>query len=323
MQNALRPSRSLVIPVYRNEGSVPDLLEAVRGLAKASHPAEFEAIFVVDGSPDRSYELLGASLPGAGFPSRLILLSRNFGSFLAIRAGLAAAKGSNVAVMAADLQEPPELMLEIFERLERGTCDVAVGHRVHRNDPGISRAFSTLFWSIYRHAIEPGMPRGGVDVFGCTSVFKDTLLKMDEAHSSLVGLIFWMGFRRETVPYSRARRRHGRSAWSFRRKLKYVSDSIFSFTDLPIRLVLISGAIGVSTSIVFGIIALIGRISGWITVPGYTAIVLIILFFGALMQLGLGIVGSYVWRTFENTKRRPSFIVMREETFASNPTPSR
>jgi glycosyltransferase involved in cell wall biosynthesis len=305
----------LIIPVYRNEGSIPDLIAAVRMLADAVPPGEFEAIFVIDGSPDESCALLRERLPGAGFASRLIVLSRNFGSFSAIRAGLLVAQGEFSAVMAADLQEPPELMLEMYRMLESKSYDVVVGRRSGRDDPWLARLSSALFWSLYRRFIERSMPAGGVDVFGCNRSFRSKLVALEESHSSLVGLLFWLGFRRGEAVYARAARRHGKSAWSWSRKARYLSDSVFSFTDLPIRLLLVGGLFGVVASVLFGVVALVGRLMGWITVPGYTATILIILFFGALTQLGLGIVGSYTWRAYENTKRRPDSIVMWQETY--------
>ncbi len=311
-----RPKRSLVIPVYRNEESIPELVEVVRTLAEAAPAGEFEAIFVLDGNPDQSCARLRSLLPKAGFASQLILLSRNFGSFAAIRAGLGAAQGEHCAVMAADLQEPPELILEMFTLLEGGMFDVVVGRRAERHDPLWSRLTAGLFWRLYRRIVEPRLPPGGVDVFACNEVFRRTLVSLQESHSSLVGLVYWMGFRRGEATYVRAARRHGRSAWSWRRKVRYLSDSLFSFTDLPIRLLLIGGFVGVLASLGFGLAALAGRLLGWITVPGYTATILMILFFGALTQLGLGIVGSYTWRAYENTKRRPDSIVMWQESYS-------
>jgi glycosyltransferase involved in cell wall biosynthesis len=312
-------TRSLVIPVYRNEASITDLIRTVRQLAADRRAGAFEAIFVVDGSPDQSCARLREQLPGAGFESRLIVLSRNFGSFAAIRAGLVAARGDSCAVLAADLQEPPELILEMYRQLESGQVDVVVGRRSHREDPFLARLFSSVFWFVYRRIVEPGMPPGGVDVFACNLAFRKVLVAMEESHSSLIGLLFWMGFRRGEAVYAREARQHGKSAWSFQRKLRYLSDSLFSFTDLPIRILLIGGLCGVTASVVFGAVALTGRLLGWISVPGYTATVLTILFFGALTQLGLGIVGSYTWRAFENTKRRPGAIVMWQESFPGSP----
>src|SRR5215475_2203642 len=139
---------SLVVPVYRNEASIADLVGAIERLSREGEV--FEAVFVVDGSPDRSLELLRDHLPRASFHSQVLSLSRNFGSFAAIRAGLAAGSGDIFAVMAADLQEPPELILAFRDALESGRYDVAVGYRDSRSDPLRDRLFSAAFWGLYR-----------------------------------------------------------------------------------------------------------------------------------------------------------------------------
>jgi glycosyltransferase involved in cell wall biosynthesis len=305
---------SLVIPVYRNQDSIPELLLALKGLSEKLE-RRLEVVFVVDGSPDRSAELLERYLPDCEFRSRLLLLSRNFGSFAAIRAGLAEARGPYFAVMAADLQEPPELLLEFFRSLESEPIDVAVGTREGRNDPALSRWASQLFWSAYRRLAQREMPPGGVDIFGCNLAFRDHLLQLNEANSTLVGLLFWLGFRRKLIGYERLPRRHGRSAWSLSRKLRYLMDSVFAFSDVPIRMLIVTGAAGLVFSVGFSAVVVVSRISGLIPVPGYAATVLLITFFAALNLFGLGIIGAYVWRAFENTKGRPGAIVMSREEF--------
>lgn len=306
---------SLIIPVYRNEASLPSLLDAVSGIARElTQP--FEAVFVVDGSPDASYAQLRAELPKAPFASQLIALSRNFGSFAAIRQGLQSARGDYFAVMAADLQEPPELAVEFFRRLGKDEADVIVGTRDTRGDPLFSRLASSIFWRIYRSLIDTDVPAGGVDVFACNRVFLDHLLTLDERNSSLVGLLFWMGFRRATVSYARRAREHGKSAWTLRRKLKYMMDSIFAFSDLPIRLLLIAGMLGLAIAMLLGFVVLGLRLFGNNDVPGYAATMIAILFFGGLNAFGLGLVGAYVWRAFANTQRRPLAIVMRSDAFS-------
>ena len=306
---------SLVIPVYRNEGNLPPLLAALEGLA-AELGERFEVVFVVDGSPDRSAPLLHEALPRAGFACQLLELSRNFGSFSAIRAGLAAGRGDFFAVMAADLQEPPELILEFYRRLVTGAADITLGQREGREDGRVDSLFSGLFWGLYRRFVFAEVPPGGIDVFGCTRAVRDQLLLLEESHSSLVALLLWGGCRREQVPYRRRRREIGRSAWTFRRKFAYLLDSVYSFSDLPIRLLLRAGIFGLVLSLVFSAVVLVARLSGRIEVPGYSAIVLLTMFFGGLNCLGLGILGSYVWRTYENTKKRPNFIVARRQSFA-------
>jgi polyisoprenyl-phosphate glycosyltransferase len=308
-------SQSIVVPVYGNEGSLPELLERLALLAE-SLDGDLETVFVVDGSPDRSGELLASLLPDQPFASKLVYHSRNFGSFAAIRSGLERATGDHIGVMAADLQEPPELMAEFFRILVAGEADLVVGRRRTRDgDPRASAVSSRFFWASYRHLVQPEMPVGGVDVFGCTAEFRDHLISLEEANSSLIALTLWLGFRRATVDYDRQAREHGVSGWTLRKKVKYLNDSVYSFTDLPIRMLLATGVVGVMASALIATIVVITRISGAIQVPGYAATILVISFFGGLNLLGLGIIGAYVWRAFENTKARPGAVVMAERTF--------
>jgi len=309
---------SIIIPVYKNEASLAELVASLGAIARdiaARFERSTEVVFVVDGSPDDSYPALRRILPGAPFRSRLLLHTRNFGAFAAIRTGLAAAGGDLFAVMAADLQEPPELMLEFLGALDGDECDVVVGSRRERSDPLANRVASKVFWRLYRRWVIPDIPKGGVDVFGCNRRFRDELVKLEESNSSLVGLLFWLGFRRKEILYDRRERMQGRSAWTFTKKLTYFFDSVFSFTDLPIRLLISFGLLGLVTSIVVGLTVFSLRILGLVDVPGYTATVLIVLFFGGLNALGLGIVGTYAWRGFENTKHRPLALVLKQDCF--------
>lgn len=307
---------SVVIPVYRNERSIPELLAAVTKLAR-SVGNDFEAIFVDDGSPDLSRQLLAELLPATTLRSRIVTLSRNFGSFAAVRAGLAAGNGDYFAVMAADLQEPPEMVAEFYALLRAGGHDVVVGTRDQRADSITSRVTSNLFWRLYRLLVRRDIPPGGVDVFGCTRQFRDHILELSESNSTLVGLIFWLGFRRGEVKYSRLPRRHGASAWTFWRKIRYLLDSTFAFSDLPIRMLSLAGITGMSASLVLAIAVLAAKINGQVNVPGYTATVLVVMFFGGLNSFGIGILGEYLWRTFENTKRRPEYIVARTDSYGA------
>ena len=299
---------SLIIPVYKNEANLDRLLPALAGLS-ASSPEPMEVVFVIDGSPDRCEEILKQRLPELPLRSRLLTLSRNFGSFAAIAAGLQAGTGDYFSVMAADLQEPPELTLQALQCLSSGQADIVFGYRLGRSDPGFSQLFSELFWWIYRTFVVKDMPRGGVDIFSCTRQVRDRLLELREVNTNLLALLFWLGFRRQFIGYHRQPRLEGKSAWSFSKKLHYCLDSIFSFTDLPIQLLLYVGIAGIAVSTLFGTVLLIARLRGAITVPGYTPIVLTIVFFGALTSLALGIIGQYLWLSLQNTRNRPNFIV--------------
>jgi glycosyltransferase involved in cell wall biosynthesis len=304
---------SIVIPVYRNEGSIGTLVTQLNDVA--AKLSDLEVVFVVDGSPDNSFLKLRETLPTAKFESQLVLLSRNFGAFPAISAGLSVCRGEFIAVIAADLQEPPSLTLEFFRELEAGECDIVVGQRVSRDDPWSSKVMSAVFWGLYRRFVQRELPPGGIDVFGCNRLVRDTLVNLPEANTSLVGLLLWVGFRRKAIQYERLKRQHGRSAWSFGRKVRYLKDSVFAFSDLPIRLLGWVGGLGLFTSVTIGLVVLVLRLAGKIAVPGYTATAILILFFGGLNAMGLSLLGEYLWRNFENTKRRPRFIIFQQHRF--------
>jgi polyisoprenyl-phosphate glycosyltransferase len=308
---------SVVVPVYGNEATIPTLIERLAALA-AKSDGPMEAVFVVDGSPDASLLLLRRLLPESGLRSQLITLSRNYGSFPAIRAGLAAAQGQYVAVMAADLQEPVSLVEGIFAELATGQYDVAVGVRAGRGDPALSSVASRAFWGFYRRYVQKDLPAGGVDMFGCSRQVVTELLRLDESHTSLVGLLYWLGFRRAEVPYVRQEREHGKSGWTLKKKLRYMNDSIFSFTDLPITVLITAGLIGVVGSLCAGIAVFAAWATGNVQVEGYTPLMLMLFLLCSSILLALGIVGSYVWRTYENSKRRPGAIPMHHERFPAD-----
>jgi polyisoprenyl-phosphate glycosyltransferase len=313
----LQFDNTVVVPIYRNEASLPDLLNALEKIA-AHVQGSTQVIFVVDGSPDRSEAWLQQRLPSWTLPAQLLSHSRNFGSFAAIRSGLLSARSRFVAVMAADLQEPPELVIEILSALAKDDADVVLGTRSSRQDPWFDRVSAAMFWSLYRRFVQPEMPAGGIDMFGCNQVFLAQLLKLEERNSSLVGLLLWLGFRRKLVPYDRRAREHGRSAWTFRKKINYLLDSTFAFSDLPLKLLMSVGAMTMLFAFVLGIVALIGRLTGTIQVPGYTITILAISFFGAMNMAALGLVGSYVWRAFENTKFRPLALLQSRTEFPAS-----
>lgn len=152
-------------------------------------------------------------------------------------------------------------------------------------------------------------------MFACTREFRDRLLSLPESNTSLVGLIFWLGFRRAEVPYVRLPRKHGRSAWSLRRRFKYLLDSALAFSDLPIKLMETTGLLGMFISLNLGAAVIWAKATGRIQVPGYAATVLTVMFFGGLNSFSLGLLGEYVWRSFENSKGRPGYIVALHRRF--------
>lgn len=305
---------SVIVPVYKNEDSVENVIDVLSDLSD-SFQRGVEAVFVIDGSPDGSAALLRRRLADARLSSQVIELTRNFGSFSAIRVGLSAARGDYVAVMAADLQEPISVVRDFFTRMESGSCDVVIGQRTARSDPAMATAGASMYWTAYRRFVNREIPPGGVDVFGCTKPVAEVLAAMSETHTSLVGLLFWVGYRREYVEYERQARHSGRSSWTLRRKARYLFDSVYAFTDLPIVALQTVGFIGTLASMLVGIVVFIAWLTGSIGDPGYTPLMLVLVGTSSAILLGLGVVGSYVWRAYENGKNRPFALVMRHDDF--------
>lgn len=296
---------SLVIPVYGNRETIAPLVEAVEGI-RDRIDGDLEVIFVVDGSPDDSQARLVEALAGRDLRARVVEHSRNFGSFAAIRTGMSLAHGEHIAVMAADLQEPPDLVIEFLTRLQAGDVDVVAGVRASRDDRG--DAFSKLYWLLYRRFVMSEIPAAGADVFACTAAVRDVVCSLEHVHTSLIAQLFWVGFRRQLVPYDR-RASSGESGWTMRRKLRYLSDSVFAFTDLPVRMLWLVGLLGLAVGVVLAALVVVARAVGAVSVPGYTATILVIVFFGSFNMIGLGIIGSYVWRAYDTVKGRPGAIV--------------
>ena len=307
------PRFSVVVPVYKNASSLRALVEVLEGLS--TRRGSLEAVFVVDGCPDESEAVLRSLLPRSHLRAQLVALSRNFGSFPAIQRGLACARGQFVCVMAADLQEPVSFVEDAFRALESGQAEVVVGQRVAREDPVRTQLAARAYWRAYRSAVNSEVPPGGVDVFGCSRRVANEIAAMHESHTSLVGLLYWVGYRRLAIPYQRAARHSGKSTWGVRRRIRYLLDSVYAFTDLPIVLVQVVGVLGVALSFLTGIAVFCAWLAGWVTEPGYVPLMVVITGGTSSILLALGIVGSYTWRAYENTKSRPTTIVASEEVF--------
>jgi polyisoprenyl-phosphate glycosyltransferase len=314
----LRPGQtirfSVVVPVYQNRDSLLTLIDRLVALNE-QRAGQLEGVFVIDGSPDDSLDVLRGALGKVRLDAQVLSHSRNFGSGPAVRTGLAVARGDYIGVMAADLQEPTEVVTAFFDALESGECDIALGERIGRKDPVLSSAAARLYWRIYQRFINGEIPTGGIDVFGCTRAVAERIVSFPEVHTSLIGLLFWLGFRRKFIQYTREPRHSGTSAWTIQRKLRYLFDSIYAFTDLPIILLQVVGFVGTLVSFAIGLIVFLGWLIGAVRQPGYTPLMIAIAGATSAMLLALGVVGSYVWRTYENSKGRPLALIASHEYF--------
>ena len=304
---------SIIIPVYRNEDSIDALFDSLERIATVLGGST-EVIFINDASPDSSALVILRRMLSTPLSIRLIHHSRNFGSFAAIRTGFQVADGAYVGVISADLQEPPDLLISFFAKLKDSSTDIVFGSRNTRNDPKLSTFFSNTYWSFYRKYVNSDIPKNGVDVFACTNQVTKVLNSLKETNTSLIGMLFWIGFKREFQEYDRMARPFGKSSWTFRNKFQYMSNSVYAFSDLPIRIIRRIGFFGTSFSLMLSFFLSMASLNGQINVPGYAPIMIAILFGNSAVLIALGILGSYLWRTYENSQGRPFSVSYQEST---------
>ena len=310
---------SIVVPVFKNEESIDRLLNRVTSLA-SSLVGDVEAIFVVDGSPDSSLSLLQTSLPNTTFDSKIILLSRNFGAFSAIRAGLREADGTATVVMAADLQEPISLIEELLGLVVKDGVDIAVGVRQARKDSFVSRFLSSSFWRFFNRLTTLEMPKGGVDIFALSRDARQKINEFEESSTSLVGLIYWIGFKRQVVSYLREKRAEGVSSWSLRKRINYAKDSITAFSEIPLSIFLWSGVIGALVSLLLVVVLIVRLFMNQNDDISRQLVSIGLLFVVSYLMSGLGLLGTYLWRVSDNVRKRPDSITWKKWEFPSAQT---
>jgi polyisoprenyl-phosphate glycosyltransferase len=251
---------------------------------------------------------------------KVLQLSRNFGHQVAITAGLDVAAGRAVIVMDADLQDPPEAVLAMAERWREG-FDVVYGvRRERRGETRFKRVTAALFYRLLQRLADVEIPADAGDFRLLDRKALDAYLAMREHDRYVRGMVSWVGFNQIGVAYNRDERRAGTTKYPFRKMIKFAADGIVSFSNAPLRLALGLGFVVSVTSFVYGFVAILLKVTGAFTVPGWTSIVLVTSFLGGVQLIVLGVIGEYVGRTYVETKRRPLYIVNREAGLADRLT---
>jgi len=306
------PHVAIVIPVWNEEAVLPELCRRLRTVFSAHADVDWSVVFVDDGSRDRSRELIStAHHEDPRF--KLIEFSRNFGHQSALEAGLAhAAAADAVVTMDADLQDPPEHIPELLAKWREG-AEVVLAVRRSRKERGLRRLGFDLFHACFRwlsdFPIEPHtgtfglLDRAAVDAFN----------RLPERHRFFPGLRAWVGFRRAETFYDRDDRAAGEPGQSLYRLLRYAVDGLVSFSKLPLRIVTFAGIlislVGFSLAVFFIVRRLLGI---EIAQTGFTTLVTLLLFVGGVQLVGIGILGEYLGRVYDEVKRRPNYIVKRK-----------
>lgn len=298
---------SIVIPVYFNQENLMPLYEDIERKLFSKADYDWEIVMVNDGSLDESYSVM-KQLAVKDKRIKIFSLSRNFGSHAAILCGLSKCTGDCAVVKAADLQEPTEIVLEMVESWKKGN-NVVLAVRKDRQEKRGQTLFANLYYWLVRKTALPQMPKGGFDVYLLDKKVIGVLMQLDEKNSALTGQILWSGFKTDKIYYTRLQREIGTSRWTLRKKIRLVTDTLFSFSTLPITAVSIIGTFSCFVAIVWAVVVFIFKLMGLIDVSGWTTLFLFNLFSFGVIMLTLGILGGYLWRTFDASRNRPPYII--------------
>jgi len=306
--NSQRKTISVVVPVYYNAGSLPALFEALAKLERDldGRSVELELIFVDDGSADESLERL-LEFKRTRPATKVVKLTRNFGAIAASKTGFPFVTGEAFMDLAGDPQDPPRLILTMVGRWPGGAKYV-VAAREERDDSLESRLFAGIYYRLIRAIAVRDYPEGGYDLSLMSRDFL-SLLRHSAKNINTPLYAYWLGFEPEFVRYTRRRREHGRSRWTFWKRVKFFLDSVLGFSIVPIRfmsaigLLVALGSFGHATVLAFNTV-----IHG-ATVPGFATIVTLITFLLGLVILMLGVIGEYLWRIFDEVTGKPEAVI--------------
>jgi len=309
VQSIAQPRRlSIIVPVYFSAPNIPDTVPQLLALRDTLDDVALELVFVDDGSGDESLTLLLEWQSQYPHVIQIVRLSRNFGSMAAILAGIEAASGDCIGVIAADLQDPPELFLEMVRHWKSG-AKVVFAVRADRDEGRVQKAFSNSYYALMRRYALEGYPSGGFDCFLIDRQVGAEVLRIREKNTNLMSLIFWLGFSPVMIPYVRRARTKGVSRWTFAKKLKLFIDSFVAFSYAPIRFLSLLGAAVALSSFVYAGVVFTAWVFRGIPVQGFASLVILIAFTAGVQMLMLGILGEYLWRTLDETRRRPPYVV--------------
>jgi polyisoprenyl-phosphate glycosyltransferase len=300
-------SLSVVVPVYHNQETLPELHRRLTATCSAIVPDAYELIFVSDGSGDLSWDIL-SQIASTDPQVRAISLSRNFGSQAAVLAGLSQAIGDRVAVIAADLQEPPELLSGLYRACDNG-AEIALASRSTRGDPWTTKLSARIFYALLRRFALPDMPMGGFDCFVASRRVGQLLLEHARPNVYLPGELLWLGFTRTVIPYDRLARPAGTSMWTFWKKVRFLIDSFVAFSYTPIRITSILGLFFAVVGFLYAIVILALRVTSGFPVEGWASLAVIVLILSGVQLIVLGTLGEYVWRTLDTGRNRPTYLV--------------
>lgn len=299
---------SVVVPVYHNEGSLAPLFQEFLKLEEKLKEQDFQLqlIFVDDGSKDNSFQEL-MKIKAVREDITIVKLARNFGAVTASKTGLRFVKGDCFMWIAADLQDPPAIIEDMVKAWQSGNKYV-IAIRKEREDPFLSRVFSGIYYWLLRRLVVANYPHGGFDL----ALMDVQLLPFIRDSSKSINtplLSYWLGFKPHIMEYNRRKRIHGRSQWTFVKRLNFLIDSLLGFSVLPLRLISFIGLFVAIVSFIYGSAVVINTLLGEREVEGFATLAALITFLLGLIIIMLGLIGEYLWRIFVQVNQRPEAII--------------
>jgi dolichol-phosphate mannosyltransferase len=299
---------SIIVPVYQNEANLKNTIPALLNIQEKLPDYNMELIFVDDGSTDDSYNILVKNHRLHEEKIKVIKFTKNFGQIAAIQAGLKIATGDCAGIISADLQDPPELFVEMIKKWESGVKFV-IAEREKREENFRQTLISSLYWRMIRRYAIKNYPIGGFDFCLIDRQIVSDVNRINEKNTHTFALIFSLGYPYEVMYYTRKKRTRGKSQWTLPKKMKLFIDMFVGFSYFPIRAISFTGLMIAVLGFAIALIVAIDRIIFGNPYTGWTTIVVLISFLGGLNLLTLGIIGEYLWRILDEVRERPYYVI--------------
>jgi glycosyltransferase involved in cell wall biosynthesis len=309
------PLMSIVIPVYYNGLNLPETIPQLLALETKLPGYSLQLIFVDDGSGDNSFDILLISQHEHPDKIKVVKLTRNFGSMAAIQAGFTQADGDCVGIIAADLQDPPELFIEMAEYWEKGIKSI-FAVRQDREEPFTQKLFSNTYYALMKKFAIPNYPTGGFDFLLVDRQVIEEINKVHEKNTNLLSLIYWLCFKSILIPYVRRSRKKGKSRWTLKKKMKLLVDSFVSFSYFPIQFLSVVGFLVAVAAFGYGTFVFYFWLVYGIEVKGWVPLIVLLAFTSGIQMTMLGILGEYLWRTLDEARKRPVYVI--DEIYTQN-----
>ena len=298
---------SIVTPAYNEAANLPVLYQRICATME-SLGLDWEWLVVDDHSEDATFEVV-SGLAERDRRVRGLRFARNFGAHTAVTCGLHEARGDCVTAFAADLQDPPEVIPQLLEQWKAGAKVVWAARGLREGEKAATIGFSRAYYWVMRHVVGmKEMPATGADFFLLDRAVVDAFSRFNESNARILALLTWMGFRQATITYDKRARLHGRSGWSLQKKLKLVVDSVTSFSYVPIRFMSYLGFAVAFIGFVYAGIVILNYLRG-APVQGWSSLMVVVLLVGGMQMVMMGVLGEYLWRALDESRRRPRYII--------------